>query len=32
MLPLDGEEYSKSVRVCDCCLMDVKRLVLFLGL
>ena len=27
VLPLDGEEYSKSVRVCDYCMKDVKRCV-----
>ena len=27
VLPLDGDEFDKSVRVCDCCLKDVKRYV-----
>ena len=28
VLPLDGEEFNRSVRVCDLCLGDVKRCVL----
>jgi hypothetical protein len=32
VLPLEGEEFSVAVRVCDGCLVDVKRLVLLINL